>query len=178
MGSFGCAPARASDKGTHRVCGPALPAALLLIGMSAVGITHAAAQGSPEARQACTPDAMRLCSEFTSDVSQTAKCMTAKTLVPDMFLLEMSVVFEINRDFPYHVELSFDEIAMEVLAWLDERSFEWDVYVDSGPVRFGAVSARRQTQQSLSSVSRTRQKGELSADSQGRCANRPPGKRP
>ena len=44
----------------HRVCGPALPAALLLIGMSAMGITDAAAQGSPEARQACTPDAMRL----------------------------------------------------------------------------------------------------------------------
>ena len=62
----------------HRVCGPALAAALLLIGMSAVGITDAAAQGSPEARQACTPDAMRLCSEFTSDVSQTTKCMMAK----------------------------------------------------------------------------------------------------
>ena len=62
----------------HRVCGPALPAALLLIGMSAMGITDAAAQGSPEARQACTPDAMRLCSEFTSDVSQTTKCMMAK----------------------------------------------------------------------------------------------------
>ena len=62
----------------HRVCGPALAAALLLIGMSAMGITDAAAQGSPEARQACTPDAMRLCSEFTSDVSQTTKCMMAK----------------------------------------------------------------------------------------------------
>jgi hypothetical protein len=62
----------------HRVCRPALPAALLLIGMSAMGITDAAAQGSPEARQACTPDAMRLCSEFTSDVSQTTKCMMAK----------------------------------------------------------------------------------------------------
>ena len=35
----------------HRVCRPALPAALLLIGMSAMGITDAAAQGSPEARQ-------------------------------------------------------------------------------------------------------------------------------
>jgi hypothetical protein len=58
----------------HRVCGPALPAAFLLIGMSAMGITDAAAQGSPEARQACTPDAMRLCSEFTSDVSLTTKC--------------------------------------------------------------------------------------------------------
>ena len=54
----------------HCVCGPALPAALLLIGMSVMGIKDAAAQGSPEARQACTPDAMRLCSEFTSDVSK------------------------------------------------------------------------------------------------------------
>ena len=62
----------------HCVCGPALPAALLLIGMSVMGITDAAAQGSPEARQACTPDAMRLCSEFTSDASQTTKCMMAK----------------------------------------------------------------------------------------------------
>ena len=62
----------------HRVCGPELPAALLLIGMIAMGITDAAAEGSPEARQACTPDAMRLCSEFTSDVSQTTKCMMAK----------------------------------------------------------------------------------------------------
>ena len=35
----------------HRVCGPALPAALLLIGMTAMGITDAAAQGSPEARR-------------------------------------------------------------------------------------------------------------------------------
>ena len=62
----------------QRVCGSALFAVLLLIGMSAVGIRDAAAQGSPEARQACTPDAMRLCSEFTSDVSQTTKCMMAK----------------------------------------------------------------------------------------------------
>ena len=62
----------------HCVCGPALPAAFLLIGMSVMGITDAAAQGSPEARQACTPDAMRLCSEFTSDVSQTTRCMMAK----------------------------------------------------------------------------------------------------
>ena len=41
------------------------------------------------------------------------------TLVPEMFLWGMSVIFEINRDFPYQVALSFDEIAMEVLAWLD-----------------------------------------------------------
>jgi hypothetical protein len=60
---------------THRVCGLALPAALLLIAM---GMTGAAAQGTPEARQACTPDAMRLCSDFLSDVSQTTRCMMAK----------------------------------------------------------------------------------------------------
>ena len=34
----------------------ALPAALLLIGIGAMGMTGAAAQGTPEARQACTPD--------------------------------------------------------------------------------------------------------------------------
>jgi hypothetical protein len=62
----------------HRVCGSALPAALILIGIGAMGMTGAAAQGTPEARQACTPDAMRLCSEFVSDVSQTTRCMLAK----------------------------------------------------------------------------------------------------
>jgi hypothetical protein len=58
-----------------RVHGPALPAAILLIGIGTMGIGGAAAQGSTEARQACTPDAMRLCSEFTSDVTQTTRCM-------------------------------------------------------------------------------------------------------
>ena len=62
----------------HRVSGSALLAALLLIGIGAMGMTGAAAQGTPEARQACTPDAMRLCSEFVSDVSQTTRCMMAK----------------------------------------------------------------------------------------------------
>ena len=83
---------------THRVCGPALPAALLLIGMSAMGITDAAAQGSPEARQACTPDAMRLCSEFTSDVSQTTKCMMAKR-----GQLSAACRMAMTRDFPPRV---------------------------------------------------------------------------
>ena len=32
-----------------------------------------------------------------------------------MFLLGMIVIFEIDRDIPYQVALSFDEIAMEVL---------------------------------------------------------------
>jgi hypothetical protein len=50
----------------------------------------------------------------------------------------MSVIFEINRDFPYQMALSFDEIAMEVLAWLENRSFDWDMYVDlpAGTVRY------------------------------------------
>jgi len=52
------------------------------------------------------------------------------TLVPEMFSWGMSVLFEINRDFPYQVALPFDEVAMEVLAWLEGRSFEWDMYVD------------------------------------------------
>jgi hypothetical protein len=42
----------------------------------------------------------------------------------------MSVIVEINRDLPYQVALSFDEAAMEVLAWLEGRSFPWDMYVD------------------------------------------------
>ena len=42
----------------------------------------------------------------------------------------MSVVPEINRDFPYQVPLSFDEAAMDVLDWLEDCTFEWDMYVD------------------------------------------------
>jgi hypothetical protein len=42
----------------------------------------------------------------------------------------MGAIFEINRHFPYQVALPFEEIAMKVLAWLDDRSFDWDMYVD------------------------------------------------
>lgn len=42
----------------------------------------------------------------------------------------MSVVFEINRDFPYQVPLSFDNVAIEVFDWLEECNFPWDMYVD------------------------------------------------
>jgi hypothetical protein len=42
----------------------------------------------------------------------------------------MSVILEINRDFPFQVALSFDEAAMEVLDWLEDCSFDWDMYVD------------------------------------------------
>lgn len=47
-----------------------------------------------------------------------------------MFLWGMNVPLEINRDFPFQVALAFDEAAMEVLEWLDDASFKWDMYVD------------------------------------------------
>jgi hypothetical protein len=52
------------------------------------------------------------------------------TIVLGMFSYGMSVLFEINRDFPFQVALTFDEAAMEVLEWLECESFEWDMYVD------------------------------------------------
>jgi hypothetical protein len=39
----------------------------------------------------------------------------------------MSVILEINRDFPFQVALPFDEAAMEVLDWLENCRFEWDM---------------------------------------------------
>jgi len=42
----------------------------------------------------------------------------------------MSVILQINRDFPFQVALSFDEAAMDVLDWLEGQSLEWDMYVD------------------------------------------------
>ena len=42
----------------------------------------------------------------------------------------MSVLLVISRDFPFQVALSFDEAAMEVLSWLEQSTFEWDMYVD------------------------------------------------
>lgn len=50
-----------------------LPA--LLAGALFCDVGGAAAQGSPEARQACAPDAMRLCSEFIPDVPKITACM-------------------------------------------------------------------------------------------------------
>ena len=37
------------------------------------------AQGSDAARQACTPDAMRLCSDVIPDVAKVTACMKAKS---------------------------------------------------------------------------------------------------
>jgi hypothetical protein len=43
-----------------------------------IGLNSAMAQEPPDARQACTPDAMRLCSEFVPDVPKITRCMRAK----------------------------------------------------------------------------------------------------
>ncbi len=42
----------------------------------------------------------------------------------------MSIIFEINRDYPYQVALVFDEAALDVLDWLEDTDFDWDMYVD------------------------------------------------
>lgn len=55
------------------VCWLALPVGLLIGGSGGAG-----AQVSDEARQACTPDAMRLCSEFVPDVARVTSCMMRK----------------------------------------------------------------------------------------------------
>jgi hypothetical protein len=47
-----------------------------------------------------------------------------------MFLWCMGVIFEINRDFPFQVAVAFDEAAMEILDWLENCNFDWDMYVD------------------------------------------------
>ncbi len=45
----------------------------LVVGFAPV---PAAAQGTPEQQQACTPDVMRLCSAFVPDVAKITVCMT------------------------------------------------------------------------------------------------------
>jgi hypothetical protein len=55
------------------VCWPVLSVGVLLFSLNG-----AAAQGTPDARQACTPDAMRLCSEFIPDAGKVKTCMMAK----------------------------------------------------------------------------------------------------
>jgi len=63
---------------TRFACGPTLPAAVLLIGVYAMGTSGASAQASQETRDACTGDAMQFCSEFVPDVPKVTKCMMAK----------------------------------------------------------------------------------------------------
>ena len=62
---------------TRFLCWLAVPAALLLGGLS-VATARPIAEGTPEARQACTPDAMRLCSEFIPDAERVKACMLRK----------------------------------------------------------------------------------------------------
>ena len=59
------------------LCWLALPAALIFGGLS-VATAQSRYQGSAEARQACTPDAMRLCSEFIPDAERVKACMLRK----------------------------------------------------------------------------------------------------
>jgi hypothetical protein len=59
------------------LCWLALPAALLLGGLSAA-TAQRMGEGTAEARQACTPDAMRLCSEFIPNVEKVKACMLRK----------------------------------------------------------------------------------------------------
>jgi hypothetical protein len=56
------------------VCLPVLLLVFFLIGLGAA----LAQQGSAEQRQACAPDAMRLCSDAIPDVPRITKCMIAK----------------------------------------------------------------------------------------------------
>jgi hypothetical protein len=64
--------------GITRLVRPVLPIGLLLMGIGVAGLGGAAAQSSNEARQACTGDAMRLCSEFVPDVPKITACMNRK----------------------------------------------------------------------------------------------------
>ena len=50
----------------------------LLAGLSLSGLDRANAEVSADVQQACTPDAMRLCSEFIPDVAKITACMKAK----------------------------------------------------------------------------------------------------
>ena len=60
------------------VCRSALPMCFGVIAICALGVTGAAAEVSDEARQACTGDAMRLCSDFIPDVQKITACMMRK----------------------------------------------------------------------------------------------------
>lgn len=55
------------------ICRLALPLGALILG----GLGGAGAQGV-DVRQACTPDAMRLCNEFIPDEAKVRSCMLAK----------------------------------------------------------------------------------------------------
>jgi hypothetical protein len=54
-------------------------APILLAGVVFYAADRAAAQGSEAVRQACTQDAMRLCSDVIPDVARITACMKAKS---------------------------------------------------------------------------------------------------
>jgi hypothetical protein len=56
-----------------------LAGAILLLVLFFARLDAASAQGSDAARQACTPDAMRLCSDVIPDVAKVTACMKAKS---------------------------------------------------------------------------------------------------
>ncbi len=56
---------------TRFLCRLAVPVVIL------VGAAGAAGAQSPEAQQACTPDAMRLCGQFIPDRAKVTACMKA-----------------------------------------------------------------------------------------------------
>jgi len=56
-----------------------LVGAILLLVLLFSRLDAANAQGSDAARQACTPDAMRLCSDVIPDVARVTACMKAKS---------------------------------------------------------------------------------------------------
>ena len=60
------------------VSGPALLAGVLFVGITVLGSGGALAEVSDEARQACAPDAMRLCSDSIPDVPKVTRCMKLK----------------------------------------------------------------------------------------------------
>jgi hypothetical protein len=60
------------------VWGSVLPICFAVVGIWALSLSGAAAEVSEEARQACTGDAMRLCSDFIPDVQQVTACMMRK----------------------------------------------------------------------------------------------------
>jgi len=51
----------------------------VLAGVSVYRADGAAAQGTDTERQACTPDAMRLCGDAIPDVAKVTACMKAKS---------------------------------------------------------------------------------------------------
>jgi hypothetical protein len=68
-----------NNAGLEKVPSSWLAASAAIVGLvCAIGLTPvpAAAQGTPEQQQACTPDVMRLCNQFIPDVPKITACMS------------------------------------------------------------------------------------------------------